>query len=335
MKLFVDRKWVLELGVLLFSYVLFILNDWILIRTWRSLLLGIAYYLVLYTHAQLNRCYIVPFLLKKQNVWRYCLLTILSLLLFSAFLQQLAQLMLYQTCFIYNNAAKLTYHYQLGILLGSYICIAGPSLFIEYYHRQKDQADKEILSNKIKIDLLNKQLNPHFLFNTLNNIYGLSIEYPDRTPDAVMKVADLLRYQLENGAKELVALQDEITFIESYIAIEKDRIGYRCQIQVQVSIDQVEQYFIAPMILFTFIENAFKHGTNNINGNVIDIIINATQGILELKIRNTVAHRSKVVSTRVGLENTKARLQLIYPHKHDLQLIHTADHFETYLQLKL
>jgi LytS/YehU family sensor histidine kinase len=99
---------------------------------------------------------------------------------------------------------------------------------VEYHRNQKKEANREIAFNKSQIDLLNKQLNPHFLFNTLNTIYGLSIAFPDRTPEVIMKVSELLRYQVENGRKELVSLKDEIDFIQSYIELEKEVLYCLC-----------------------------------------------------------------------------------------------------------
>ena len=326
----------LEVAILLFTFILFVLNDWIFISSVRSFFLGVAYYLVLYTHAQLNRRFALPFLLKKQNVAMYLLVTLLGLAVFAFILSQMAQLFLYRTCFLSNNPAKLSFHYQLGILLGSYFCITGLSLFVAYYHRQRKDADREISSRKVQIDLLNKQLNPHFLFNTLNTIYGLSIEHPERTPDTVLKVSELLRYQVESSKKDLVPLQDEIAFIESYIAIERERLGYRCTIDVTVNADSAKPYLIAPMIVFTFVENAFKHGTDSINGCFVKIDLCVEQERLKLRIRNSVCTKNEdVKSTKIGLENTKTRLQMLYPDKHQLQLYNESGEFVTFLELIL
>ncbi len=266
----------------------------------------------------------------------YGIFTLLGFLIFAAILTQIAQLFLYKVCFLHNNPVKLSFRYQFGILVGSYICIAGTSLFVEYYRKQRKESRQEILSNRTKIDLLNKQLNPHFLFNTLNTIYGLSIEFPERTPDTIIKVSDLLRYQLESSSKESVSLRDEINFIESYISIERERIGYRCEIQLNVDIDRLDTYSIAPMIVFTFVENAFKHGTDNIKDNFITIDITAVDAVLKLKISNSLAkNKRNIVSTKVGLENTQARLQLIYPESHMLTLTSTESQFDTFLQIAL
>jgi len=224
----------------------------------------------------------------------------------------------------------------IGVFLGSSICILGTTYFLEYYRKQKELANKEIISNKNQIDLLNKQLNPHFLFNTLNTIYGLSIAYPDKTPEAIMKVSELLRYQVENSNKDLVSLTDEITFIQSYIELEKERIGYRCELNFTTEVDYAQKYYIAPMLIFTFVENAFKHGTSNIEHCVITIILKVHQGILTLDIVNPLPNKTtKQHSTKVGLENTLARLRMIYPERFKLRVYPNGNQFITSLSIEL
>lgn len=336
MRSFLERKWIQELGILVFSFVLFTLNDWILITSWRSFFLGIIYFVLLYSHAQLNRYLLLPILIKKHNALVYISLT-LCLLVVSAFLlSHLTRTFLYKNCFLYHNNDKLTYQFQFGVLLGSCICILGIARFLEYYRRQKEVANKEILSKKNEIDLLNKQLNPHFLFNTLNTIYGLSIKFPEKTPDVIMKVAELLRYQIENSNKDLVSLNDEISFIRSYIELEEERVGYRCQIEFNDQVDEPEKFYIAPMIVFTFVENAFKHGASNIESCFVRINLSLNNGTLSLRIQNSVPVKNNgLPSTKVGLENTKARLKMIYPEKHRLEIGPLKGRFDTFLEITL
>lgn len=336
MKGFLEKKWAQELGILVFSFILFTLNDWILIATWKSLFLGTIYFMLLYGHAQLNRYLLLPILIRKRNTYFYILLT-LSLLVVCAFLlSYLAQSVLYKNCFLHKDTSKLSYQYQFGVLLGSCICILGTAQFLEYYRRQKEDNSKELLSKKNQIDLLNKQLNPHFLFNTLNTIYGLSIKFPEKTPEAIMKVSDLLRYQVENSSKDLVPLVDEISFINSYIELEKERVGYRCRIIFDYQADDMVQYYIAPMIVFTFVENAFKHGTSNIDSCFISIDLSVKNGLLTLSIKNSVPLKSNgLPSTKMGLENTKERLKMIYPERHVLRIGNVEDRFDTFLEINL
>lgn len=331
-----ERKWTQELGVLVFSFILFTLNDWILIASWRSLFLGLVYFMLLYAHAQLNRFYLLPLLVKRDRIYLYIFLTLCLLSVTAFLLSHLTQSFLYKSCFLHSTNSKLTFQYQLGVLLGSSVCILGTTHFLAYYRKQKEVAHREIITKKNEIDLLNKQLNPHFLFNTLNTIYGLSIAFPDKTPDAIMKVSELLRYQVENSQKEVVALRDEISFIQSYIELEKERVGYRCDLRFTSTIDHPTNYTIAPLIIFTFVENAFKHGTSNIEHCFIHLHLQVTQGVLQLDIVNPLPLKATPpTSTRVGLENTTARLQMIYPNRHTLRVYPEGNQFITHLSINL
>ncbi|WP_430611814.1 sensor histidine kinase [Flavobacterium sp. JP2137] len=334
---YLERKWMQELGILVFSFMLFTLNDWILIASLKSFFLGIIYFLLLYTHAQLNRYLLLPILFKKKYNWFwYVFLTLVALVVFTFLLYHLTKDVLYTSCYFFKDSSKLTFQYQFGVLLGSCICILGTTQFLEYYRGQKYAANKEILSNKNQIDLLNKQLNPHFLFNTLNTIYGLSIKFPEKTPGVIMKVSELLRYQLENSNRDLVSLQDEVSFIQSYIELERERVGYRCKIEFEFYDDALKQYYLAPMIVFTFVENAFKHGTSNIDACFIHINLRVNNGELSLKIKNSVpVKKEPFPSTKVGLENAKTRLKMIYPEKYNLNIIASERVFYTDLKISL
>lgn len=336
MRDFLERKWTQELGILIFSFILFTLNDWILIASWKSLFLGLIYFMLLYTHAQLNRFCILPLLVKKDNLYLYLFFTFCLLVMAAFLLSHLTQRFLYNSCYLNANHSKMTFQYQFGVLLGSSICILGTTYFLEYYRKQKELANKEIISTKNQIDLLNKQLNPHFLFNTLNTIYGLSIAYPAKTPEAIMKVSELLRYQVENSTKDLVSLTDEIRFIQSYIELERERIGYRCQLSFTTDIDQTDTYYIAPMLIFTFVENAFKHGTSNIEPCSIAIDLQVHKGVLTLDILNPLPNKINMqTSTKVGLKNTLARLKIIYPDRFKLKVYPDGNQFITHLSLVL
>lgn len=336
MRSILELKWTQELGILVFSFILFTLNDWILIATWKSFFLGTIYFMLLYSHAQINRYLLLPVLMRKQNTILYIILTLCLLLIFTFILTHLAQTVLYTNCFLHKDTSKLSFQYQCGVLLGSCICILGTAQFLDYYRRQKVQNSRELLAKKNQIDLLNKQLNPHFLFNTLNTIYGLSIRYPEKTPEAIMKVSDLLRYQVENTNKDLVSLRDEVTFIQSYIELEKERVGYRCEILCDFQVDDSEQFYIAPMIVFTFVENAFKHGTSNIDSCFVHIKLAIKKGLLLLEIHNSIPIKSNgLPSTKMGLENTKERLKMIYPGRYNLRIGDVDNKFDTFLEIKL
>lgn len=335
MKQFIESNFLQEVILLVFSFVLFTLNDWILIASWKSLFLGIIYFILLYGHAQINRFFLLPILIEKHKLLQYLLFTFLLLVISAVALNYLTINQLYKSCFLHNNPIKMSYQYQMGILLGSLICILGTTRLVEYYRAQKIQASKELLFNKNQMAFLNMQLNPHFLFNTLNTIYGISFKYPEKTPELILKVSELLRYQVENTKKETVTIEKEVDFISSYIELEKERMGHRCKIDFVCNIEHPKDFKIAPMLLFTYVENAFKHGTCSIDDCFVKIDLSILDGYLLLNIANSVPTKKSETSTKVGLENTRMRLEMLYKNNYDLQIKNDKNIFTVALKIKL
>ncbi|MFZ4860945.1 sensor histidine kinase [Sphingobacterium sp. Mn56C] len=331
-----ENKWMVEFTLLVFSFILFTLNDWILILSWKGFFMGVIYFLILYSHAQFNRFLLLPILIKKNNPLGYILSSVTVLLLFSLVLRLLTENVIYKNCFLYKDLIQNTFHYQFGVLLGTLICILGSIQFIEYYRYQRQKTKTELLSNQTQIDYLKKQLNPHFLFNTLNTVYGISLKFPERTSEMIIKVSQLLRYQLENTKKEYVCLADEIDFIANYIELENERVGYRSKIEF-VYPENIEcHYQIAPMLLITYVENAFKHGTCSLEDCFIKIVLELRGGVLHLSVKNSIPERkSKIQSTRIGLENAKARLEHMYPKRYQLNIHAGLSEFNVSLQMEL
>jgi len=335
-KYVLENKWLQEIFILVFSLVLFTLNDWILIKSVKGFFFGLAYFLILYTHAQVNRIFILPFLLKEHRPVLYFVLTALALFIFSIILYEVSTEIIYKNCFLYKSSNQKTYHFQLGTLAGTLVCILGSIQILEHYREQKRKTNKMLLFNEIQLNALKGQLNPHFLFNTFNTLYGISLQYPERTPDMIMQVSQLMRYQVENSSKELVSIEDEIAFLSSYIQLEKERVGYRCDIQYSDDFDESQNYKIAPMLLISFIENAFKHGACTIENCFVNISIQVKENRLFLNVSNSIPKKKKaVVSTKIGLKNTKERLEIIYPEKHKLEITETENNFNVNLEIEL
>lgn len=320
-KSILENKWWQEIIILIFSFILFTLNDWILILSWRGFYSGLVYFFILYTHAQINRHFLLPVLLVKHRPVLYFLMTILLLFIFSVILYEVSTEFLYKNCFLYKSAHQKSYQFQVATLIGTLICILGPILMLENYRIQKKRTNKKLLYNQVQLNALKGQLNPHFLFNTFNTLYGISLQYPERTSDMIMKVSQLMRYQVENGNKEFVSLQDELEFISSYIELEKERVGYRCDITFQQDVDFESNYKIAPMLLITFIENAFKHGACTIENCYVNISVRTSEEKIYLKVSNSIpTKKKKIVSTKIGLKNTMERLAILYPEKYILEI---------------
>lgn len=318
----VENKWWQEVFILLMSFVLFTLNDWILIHNWRSLLTGLVYFLLLYAHAQINRAFLLPILLKKHQTILYLLATTALLVVFTFIVYHSVTLWIYKNCFLYKSIAQKSYTFQAGTLIVTLICIISISLIFNFYRNSKRLDKAQLLNKNAQLNSLKEQLNPHFLFNTFNTLYGISLKYPERVPELIMHVSQLMRYQLESNDTPAVILDQEVEFIKSYVELLKERVGYRCNINLKSDIDKQDFYKIAPMLLIVFVENAFKHGTASTEKCFVDISIEAKNGQLRFSIKNSIPkYKRKITSTKIGLKNTLKRLALIYNDNHHIDII--------------
>jgi len=240
---------------------------------------------------------------------------------------------MFSNCHLYQNSHQRSYMYQLASVLGTLVCILSPIIVFKFYRIHRKRTDEALLFNQMQLNSLKGQLNPHFLFNTFNTLYGISLEFPDRTPDLIMKVSQLMRYQLESNSKQCVSLEDELEFINSYVQLEKERVGYRCDITFDSKVDNQNAYKISPMLLIAFIENAFKHGTCAIEKCFVQIFITVEDGQLHLHVVNSIPKKTEVISTKIGLKNTIERLNLIFGKNYNLDI---QDNKNTYIvDLKL
>ncbi len=334
LKNIIDKIWWQELFILMFSFILFTLNDWILIKSWRGVWSGCAYFLLLYSHAQLNRYFLLPLILKKHRPLLYFFASAVLLFLFSILLYEVATLWIYKNCFLYKSSEQKSYIFQAATLVATLICILSVTIIFKFYRENKRLDKESLLYNKAQLTSLKEQLNPHFLFNTFNTLYGISLQYPERTPKLIMDVSQLMRYQLESNVAN-VPLEDEINFINSYIELERERVGYRCKITFSSSVDKENTYRIAPMLLISFIENAFKHGTCTSEKCFVDVELKAVNGHFDFMVRNSIPEKkSKIASTKIGLKNTMERLKLLYGSDHSI-IIEENGVYSVRLHLKL
>ncbi|MBK6397426.1 MAG: sensor histidine kinase [Bacteroidia bacterium] len=193
-------------------------------------------------------------------------------------------------------------------------------------------AEKEKLN--AELSYLKAQINPHFLFNTLNSIYSLAIEKSDYTPTAVVKLSGMMRYVLTESSAQYVSLEKEINYIRDFVDLQKLRAGDTADVQFDVSGDFIGNR-IAPLILIAFIENAFKHGVNPEEKSVIVIRLVVTGKKLHLIVKNNKVNLNSDLSNQVGLENTINRLDLIYPSKYTLHFRDKDNEYRVELILEL
>lgn len=197
-------------------------------------------------------------------------------------------------------------------------------IFKKWYRDQ--QKSKKLAEEKLAAELnfLKAQVHPHFLFNTLNNLYALTLIKSEKTPDIVLKLSDLLDYMIYKSNDAFVPLKKELEILEGYIELEKMRYNERLDFTYEVKGD-ASGHEIAPLILLPFVENCFKHGASNDRANPkIQIEIDIEPDYLRLKALNSVPIEKKKDHSEkegIGLKNVQRRLELIYPGQHELRIL--------------
>ncbi len=222
-----------------------------------------------------------------------------------------------------------------GLLL---VYFAAISIKVLNKFRDDEKKKEEIMKERISSELiyLKQQVNPHFLFNTLNNIYSLSIKNPEIMPSAILKISSILRYTLNESDNSLASLRDEIEIMNAYIDFQKMRFKNNLPLIYKVT-GSIDDYKIEPFILLPLIENAFKYGMVNIKDSFINIEITIKSEKLKFLISNkkSFTHESKLEHSGIGLKNIKRRLDLIYPDCHKLLIEDNDNIFSVCLELPL
>ncbi|MCB9234504.1 MAG: histidine kinase [Bacteroidia bacterium] len=197
---------------------------------------------------------------------------------------------------------------------------------------QIDQLKASQVESELK--LLKSQVNPHFLFNTLNNIYATNLENPEKANEIILELADLLRYQLESERQRSISLAKEVSILGNYIHLERIRLR-NCEVIFELKGD-FEPAKIAPLLLLPFVENAFKYGTGGPNDR-IEIRLELTEpNTFHFHCKNGIVQKQgRVHSGGIGLANVKKRLSLLYPGRHKLDLKQLEGFFEVHLSIKL
>jgi sensor histidine kinase YesM len=197
----------------------------------------------------------------------------------------------------------------------------------------RKEAEKEKLN--IELALLKHQINPHFLFNTLNSIYSLALIKSDLTAGAVMKLSDMMRYVIQDVGHQTVALSLELDYLEDYVELQKIRLSDHVSVHLNIEGDP-EPYKVPPMILVPFIENAFKYGTSAHEDAVIRILVKVDDGKLYFTVSNQVFRgREQAETFGIGIRNTRQRLNLMYPDAYSLQLTNDGNIYTVSLSVNL
>jgi sensor histidine kinase YesM len=207
----------------------------------------------------------------------------------------------------------------------------------EFVKKQELLIKSENEQLKTELSLLKAQVNPHFLFNTLNNLYGLILQKnTEQAAEITLKLSDLMRYVLESSKTEKVSLQKEVNFLEDYLALEKIRLAQQAVIRLEVSGIE-KKVLVAPLLFIPLVENAFKHGLQTLSKDSFAHFSLSIQGNeLYFEAHNSVGKTiENQAKSGTGLDNLRKRLALIYPTKHFLEIEEKENSFKVTLQISL
>ncbi len=223
-------------------------------------------------------------------------------------------------------------YYRLNFINSLFIPIpvfVGLWLYEQWRWLKTLKADKA----KAELALLKSQVNPHFFFNTLNNLYGLVVEKSEDAPEVVLKLSDMMRYTIYEGKEDLVNLTDEIKYLETYIGLHK--IRYQQRVDIRFKHDVKNEIQIAPLLFIILLENAFKHGAEKLTEKAyisLDLVTRDDQIFFTIE-NNYESNPSR--KKGIGLDNLKQRLTHIYPNRHELKVEQTDSTYTAHLNLDL
>ncbi len=281
--------------------------------------------------------FVIPNFLSLRRKWYVFPFVIILAVLLSAV--RLPVEIAYWKYIVKMPASQLQFQYdwiwatlKVTVIISIYAMLIRFSIDWFDSQKYKDELIKERQASEIA--LLRSQVNPHFLFNTLNNIYSLVYNKSNEAPNAVMKLSSIMRYMLYDSNTDLVAVLKEVEYLDSFIELQQLRITQKGFVEIKVT-GSMENRTIAPMLLIPFVENAFKHGEKNHEPGII-IHLNLEPDKLFFTVTNFMKINGQVSnedSGGFGLNNIKRRLGLLYPDKHDLKITTTGDMYKVELTI--
>ncbi len=331
-KLLIENRWVWH-GCFWVFYVLYIFRNYYITvlyyQAYLNFMLVSDLFFVLFVYSTL---FLYKQMISKNRYLLFLFLGTLLWLLFVFIRSFLLKQMMQLVPDIANSKLEDIILNNLPIYFLFYIFVVVfkylKDTFILQYHQNQQQK----LQLHFELENLKAQISPHFLFNTMNNFYGLAVDNSKKLPDLMIRLSDLLRYSLYEAQQEKVPLKDEINYLKNYIELEKIRLESNLDVAFNVNIKDVEKYQIAPLLFIIFIENAFKHARNTLDEPVFiaSSISVYEDGVLDFRVKNNYnakALKSLNVKKGIGLENVKKRLNVIYPNEKHVLIINQEEMF--------
>ena len=282
--------------------------------------------------------WVFPNYLKRDKIIQLIAGVIVAMAAFIA-LRYLIEEVLYLHLFGIHNYSLDTslFKYALNnVYYGTSFIVIAAAVYGVQNAIKSEQANRELKEEVVKAELsfLKSQINPHFLYNTLNYVYSLAIPVSDEMANAVLILSDLMRYTLSDGANGKVKLTKEVAYISKYIELFKMRFDPHFYVQFkEEGMDENQE--VTPLLLIPFVENAFKHGVVNDLHYPIKIMLSIENNTLTFSVSNKINYGTKDYSSGIGLKNIKRRLELVYPKQHQLTILNDDLTYQSILTINL
>ena len=306
-------------------------EKWIIHHTYFMLLLIVYVYLLYFTYRKVN----IPGLIMQRQFRLVVLLMVVLIFITWA----ISQIPIPKDDFIESprdwgirqHIRSLSVWFFFFVVTGFSLAI---ELMFELFKQILSKQEIEAEKNKAELALYKAQINPHFLFNTLNTLYALVLSRSDKTESAFVKFSGILRYMYSQSGSELIPAERELDYIHQYVDLQQLRLNRHTQVELVLDVTD-RQVLIPPMILITFVENAFKYGTSSDTDCIIRIHIRVDENNLRLETENAVMRRREGESQGIGIANCRKRLELLYPGRYDLQTGEADGRYRTFLNIWL
>ncbi|RZK40490.1 MAG: histidine kinase [Pedobacter sp.] len=310
---------------------------------WFNLWVRFGYYGIINVSLfYINSLILIPDIIKKrQKSWLYLFLVV-GLIVVTVIIK-LGIAIMYPDIILtkrhfdgsIENVSYLDYLFQAFFVTGFFLVVSSLLKFAtDWFSNERIQRNLESQKKDMELQFLKSQLNPHFLFNSLNNIYSLAYQKSEKTADAILKLSEIMRYMIYESNDSWVGLSKEVEYLQSYIELQKLRFKDGAAVTLSLN-GEIDNQRIVPLILISFVENAFKHGVANDPEDPIRINIIANQKILHFSITNKKSKTNKDAMGGVGLNNVERRLQLLYPDRYKLNIVNSATHYTSELMLDI
>jgi len=209
------------------------------------------------------------------------------------------------------------------------------AILVEWF-TQENKIDKlQGEQTETELSLLKQQINPHFFFNTLNNVYAMSLTKDEHTSEGILQLSDLMRYVIYKGQEKAVSLSEEVKYIDDFLELQKLRLHKNLDLQFEKTIED-EEIRIPPLLFIILVENAFKHGIEGAEGDsYLHIHLSQNKSKLVFSCKNSLEQGTLSTESGLGLTNLKRRLELLYPEKHKLEIEEYLDSYRAVLTIDL